>query len=69
VKSCQVKVGPTGSGQRAVQVTCEAIRKKAQATQSETAGVQARNSGAAERMSRAANATRQPPKTTSSSAA
>lgn len=68
MKSCPVNVGPTGNGQRAVQVTCEATKKNPQPTQSDTAGEKVKSRRAELRMSRPAQAMTVPPATMSNSA-
>ncbi len=61
-RSCQVKKGPgTGTGHPAVHVTCESTRKKPQAIQIETAGVQRASGRGRARTPRPPHATRAPP--------
>ncbi|KQQ20938.1 hypothetical protein ASF48_10290 [Rathayibacter sp. Leaf299] len=67
IRSCQLKLGPTGSGQPAVQVTCEARAKHADASRRASAGGRAGSSRV--RTARAPIATAVPPAATRSSAA
>ena len=60
-KSCQVKSGPTGTGQPGVHVTCESSRKKPHEIQSETAGAHRASARGRARMPRPAHATSDPP--------